>query len=155
MQKGLDLIVDYDTGLPRRFIGDAGRIRQVITNLVSNALKFTRVGQIRIAAAQDTALENGSFRVSVMDTGIGVPPERIGRIFEKFSSAHQSTSPIYGRSGIGLAISKKLIDLMGGRIAVESEIGNGSAFWIELSLPVVTQTLNAPTTNDEGFSTAR
>ena len=141
MKKGLGLAVDYDPALPRLFMGDAGRIRQVITNLVSNAIKFTKTGQIRIATVLDNALgTGGAFRVSVTDNGIGIPPEQMGTIFEKFSTAHQSTSPKYGGSGIGLAISKKLIELMGGRLTVESQIGKGSTFWIELALPVVTQT---------------
>jgi PAS domain S-box-containing protein len=122
--KGLDLMVHYPAAIPRHFSGDADRIRQVITNLVGNAVKFTLNGHVLISA-ECVALEaeQAEIRVSVADTGIGIAPEKVDLLFEKFSQADTSTTRKYGGTGLGLAISKKLIELMGGRFTSRAGLG--------------------------------
>jgi two-component system, sensor histidine kinase and response regulator len=135
--KGLDLVVRYPSGVPTRFVGDPNRIRQVVTNLVGNAVKFTHAGHVLIAAeclAEDpTAIQ---LKVSVTDTGIGIPAEKFNALFDAFTQADTSTTRRYGGTGLGLAISKKLVDLMGGSIDVKSQVNHGSTFWFSLPLPV-------------------
>lgn len=133
-EKGIALAVRYAAGLPTKVTGDAKRIGQVITNLVSNALKFTERGQvvIRVDGGERTASE--TFRISVEDTGIGVPPDKLAAIFEKFVQADGSITRRYGGTGLGLAISKQLVERMGGVIGVESVEGVGSTFWFTLHL---------------------
>jgi signal transduction histidine kinase len=138
--KGIALLFEYPAGIPRHFIGDAARVRQVIMNLAGNALKFTSAGHIRVIAdceAQDA--QSAQMRISVADTGIGIPPEKMGSLFETFSQAHVTTARKYGGTGLGLAISKKLIELMGGSIRVESVVGKGSTFWLTMPLPIEIQ----------------
>jgi signal transduction histidine kinase len=144
LRKGVELVVDRDQEMHRRFLGDDGRIRQVLTNLVGNAVKFTGEGRISIACRR-LADGGGGFRISVADTGIGIPREVIESVFERFGSAHESTSQAYGGAGIGLQISKSLIERMGGRLAVDSEAGKGSTFWFELKLPAAPQAAEART----------
>jgi signal transduction histidine kinase/DNA-binding response OmpR family regulator/ligand-binding sensor domain-containing protein len=133
--KGIDLILEYPVRAPRRFIGDAAHIRQVLTNLVGNAIKFTSQGHVLVSVTQ-TGLESRSVqvRISVRDTGVGVPQEKIGLLFRKFSQLDGSTTRKYGGTGLGLAISRELVNLMGGSIGVESRPGEGSVFWFELPL---------------------
>ncbi|MGD0772443.1 MAG: PAS domain S-box protein, partial [Candidatus Solibacter sp.] len=131
----LELILEYPRGLPRYFIGDAGRIRQVVTNLVGNAIKFTPKGSVRVTVeciGQDA--RGAQMRIAVHDTGVGIPPEKIGSLFEKFSQVDSSTTRRYGGTGLGLAIAKQLTELMGGTIAVESRLGEGSTFSLTLPL---------------------
>jgi signal transduction histidine kinase len=138
-RKGVDLVLDYPFDIPRFFVGDGGRIRQVIFNLAGNAVKFTSTGHISVAIqckAQHT--QYAEIRASVTDSGIGISPEKIGSLFERFSPAHISTARKYGGMGMGLAISKRLIELMGSAIQVESEVGRGSTFWFTLPLTVDT-----------------
>ena len=139
-EKGLDLSLDYAADAPRRFVGDAGRIRQVATNLVGNAVKFTSSGYVRVSVTCE-ALDprNAKIQVSVADSGIGIPSERIGSLFEKFGGTSKSTSGKHKGTGIGLAISKRLVEAMGGRIHVDSERGKGSRFVVELRLPITGQ----------------
>ncbi|MCP5041318.1 MAG: response regulator [bacterium] len=117
--------------------GDAVRLRQVLSNLVANAIKFTKRGHVRLSTSV-LAVRNGTARIrwEVSDTGIGIAPEAIEEIFERFSQADVSTTRIYGGTGLGLAISSHLVEAMGGTICVESEVGIGSTFSVELSLPV-------------------
>jgi len=134
-ENGIDLVVQYPPAIPRRFIGDAGRIRQVVTNLAGNAIKFTASGHVLIAVECERKDEKwAQIRVSVNDTGIGIPPEKVGSLFEKFMQVDSSTTRKYGGTGLGLAISKQLIELMGGKIHVESRLGEGSSFWFILPL---------------------
>ena len=138
-RKGVALVVAYPSNIPSLFAGDGGRIRQVIFNLVGNAVKFTSTGNIRVAAECDAQHKQyAEMRVSVTDTGIGITPEKIESLFERFSPAHFSTARRYGGTGMGLAISKKLIELMGGSIHVESQVGTGSTFWFTLPLTIET-----------------
>jgi signal transduction histidine kinase len=137
-RKGVDLVIDCPNDLPRDFVGDSGRIRQVITNLLSNAVKFTKQGYIRMTVDRQyrTSTAEMRIRVSVNDTGIGIPTHMIGTVFERFGRAHGLTSGKYGGNGLGLQISKRLIEIMGGRLAVQSDVGKGSTFWFELDLPI-------------------
>ena len=136
-ENGIELIVQYSPSLPRLFLGDAGRIRQVVTNLVANGVKFTHKGRVLVSVQCDTAkLNHAGLRITVADTGIGIPPEKIGMLFEKFTQADTSTTRRYGGTGLGLSISKQLVELMGGSIHVESRVGQGSQFICRLPLGV-------------------
>ncbi len=135
-EKNLDLILRYPPGTPSAFIGDGAKVRQVITNLLGNAIKFTASGHVLIAADWEAhAGGSGTMRVSVSDTGIGIPPDKLSLLFDKFSQADASTTRRYGGTGLGLAISKQLVEMMGGAITVESRPGEGSKFTFTLSLP--------------------
>ena len=144
-ENGLDLLIGYPTCIPRHFTSDAGRIRQVITNLVGNAVKFTRSGHVLVAVEcirQDS--RTAQMQVSVSDTGIGIPADKIAVLFDKFTQADSSTTRRYGGTGLGLAISKQLVELMGGSISVKSEPGSGSTFWFTLPLVLDAQPCQAP-----------
>jgi len=131
----IEFIVRYAPELPTNVIGDSGRIRQVLINLISNAIKFTNKGHVLVNVESEDKQDGKSHvRFSVEDTGIGIPEKKVGRIFSKFTQADSSTTRKYGGTGLGLAISKKLVELMGGRIGVESKVGKGSLFWFELPL---------------------
>jgi PAS domain S-box-containing protein len=123
--KGLELIAETDDNLPAWALGDLARLRQVLVNLVSNAVKFTDAGEILVSAR---APEPGLIEFAVRDTGIGIPPDRIGALFDAFSQVDVSTTRKYGGTGLGLAISRRLVEFMGGELRVESEPGRGSTF---------------------------
>lgn len=129
-EKGLDLRLSIETGVPEGLIGDSSRIRQILINLVGNGIKFTEKGKISIRVAKDPA----GFRFTVTDTGIGISLEKQKIIFDSFSQADASTTRIYGGSGLGLAISEKFVQLMGGHLQVESEEGKGSTFFFTIRL---------------------
>ena len=136
-ERGLALSVRYAPELPTGVTGDAKRIGQILTNLVSNALKFTHQGQVVIRVEGDAASRNEVlFRLSVEDTGIGVEEGKLSLIFEKFVQADGSITRRYGGTGLGLAISKQLVERMGGAIGVESKVGEGSTFWFTVQLPI-------------------
>jgi signal transduction histidine kinase/CheY-like chemotaxis protein len=135
--KKLDVILEYPAQLPRYFLGDAGRIRQVMTNLMGNAIKFTQAGQVIVSVECES--QNGqkaALKVSVEDTGPGIPADKMAALFQKFSQVDGSSTRLYGGTGLGLAISKQLVELMGGSIGVKSQLGEGSTFWFRLPLPL-------------------
>jgi PAS domain S-box-containing protein len=136
-QKGLELLLDIDPKIPEVMIGDPGRLRQVMLNLVGNAIKFTEHGEVVVKAVlspHQTKPDKLTLYVSVRDTGIGIPQEKFQSIFESFSQADTSTTRKYGGTGLGLTITTRLVELMGGCIWIESEVGQGSTFFIEIVL---------------------
>jgi len=134
--KGIALTVEIDAVLPELLHGDSLRLEQILVNFVSNAVKFTEHGGVEIRAyrlgAPDATDPRCHVRIEVRDSGIGLGPEQLGRMFRMFEQADASTTRRYGGTGLGLAISKRLAELMGGRIGAESEPGHGSLFWVEL-----------------------
>lgn len=133
--KGLRLSLQLDPSVRLPVRGDPVRLRQVLGNLVSNAVKFTERGAVTVSVRRigETASQH-QLRFEVTDTGIGIPVEAQGRLFQAFSQADTSTTRLYGGTGLGLAISKRIIDLMGGRIGVDSESTRGATFWFEIPL---------------------
>ena len=133
--KGLELICDVPADLDTKVLGDGQRLRQVIINLISNAVKFTEAGEVKITVRQDSAeLLNSAFRFEVTDTGIGIKAESCAVIFESFAQEDSSTTRQYGGTGLGLAICKQLVELMRGQIGVSSEPGVGSSFFFTVPL---------------------
>jgi two-component system, sensor histidine kinase and response regulator len=152
-EKELDFAVRYAPSLPSRFIADPGRIRQILTNLLGNAIKFTAKGGIQLSVEPDASSEgegegeSGAIstqataapqpirvKFSISDSGIGIPEEKLNSVFEKFTQADASTTRHYGGTGLGLAISARLTELMGGKMGVQSKVGKGSTFWFTLPL---------------------
>jgi signal transduction histidine kinase/CheY-like chemotaxis protein len=149
--KGLELNCQLPTGMPLRWRGDPMRIRQVLTNLISNAVKFTEQGEVTVSIIQSLAANNtDQLRFEIHDTGIGISESTLSRLFEPFVQADSATSRRFGGSGLGLSISKKLVELMGGTIGANSITGKGSCFWF--SLPLTKSKLDdpniSPTSND-------
>jgi signal transduction histidine kinase/ActR/RegA family two-component response regulator len=127
--KRLRLSYDIETPLPAVIVSDITRVRQILFNLLSNAIKFTDRGEVTVhAASEKVGGDNVELRFTVADTGIGIPSDRIDRLFQSFTQVDASTTRKYGGSGLGLAISRRLVELLGGRIWVESTPGNGSRF---------------------------
>jgi signal transduction histidine kinase/CheY-like chemotaxis protein len=128
--KGLELAARIEPGVPDHLTGDPLRLRQILINLLGNAVKFTEIGQIILEVAKAPGSESlGDLMFTVADTGIGIPPDKLQQIFSSFEQADSSTTRKYGGSGLGLAIAKRLTELMGGQITVESEVGKGSKFY--------------------------
>ncbi len=139
-RKGLDFSCSVDPELPEYLVGDPGRVQQVLINLLGNAVKFTDTGQVRLTVTC-TARQNDTIwvHITVSDTGIGIPRDRLNEIFDAFSQADGSTTRRFGGTGLGLAICKHLAELMGGKIWVESTVGKGSDFHVVLPLRVAEQ----------------
>jgi PAS domain S-box-containing protein len=133
--KGLELAIDLPPGLPLRYRGDALRLGQILVNLLGNAIKFTEHGSVHLAVrALDQAHGQTSLRFEVADTGIGLTPEQTQRLFQPFVQADSSTTRRFGGTGLGLTIAKRLVELMGGEIGVDSELGHGATFWFTVLL---------------------
>lgn len=127
--KQLELACRVDSSIPNRLVGDPGRLRQIIVNLVGNAIKFTERGEVVVnVEPEEVRSDTIRLKVSVRDTGIGIPPDKLQRLFQAFSQADASTSRRYGGTGLGLAISQRLVQMMQGRIWVDSQAGQGSTF---------------------------
>jgi PAS domain S-box-containing protein len=134
--KGLELAMNIDPRIPLRLIGDISRLRQIVVNLVGNAIKFTEAGEVVLEVSrQNEKDERIGIRFAVTDTGIGIPPEKLGMIFGEFAQGDSSTTRRYGGSGLGLAIASRLVKLMQGELKVESRLGEGSRFYFDLELP--------------------
>jgi signal transduction histidine kinase/DNA-binding response OmpR family regulator len=135
--KGLDLMIDFDMFLPTRYVGDPGRIRQVLTNLLGNAVKFTDAGHVLIRVV-GFEVETGAHQlhVTIEDTGIGIDAAHLGHIFGEFNQVESQSNRKFEGTGLGLAITRRLIERMGGEVWVDSELGKGSCFGFRVTLPV-------------------
>ena len=145
--KGLELAHHVAPAVPDTWLGDPGRLRQILVNLVGNAIKFTARGEIVVRVEPETAdeREDGKvLRFSVADTGIGIPGDKLGKIFAAFSQADTSTTRRFGGTGLGLAIAARLVELMAGTIWVESEVGRGSTFYFTVPLPLHAESILSP-----------
>jgi signal transduction histidine kinase/CheY-like chemotaxis protein len=149
--KGLRLSLHIDPDVRAAFRGDPLRLRQIISNLISNALKFTERGSItlNVSRLRETRTHH-QLRFELRDTGVGISPEAASKLFTAFSQADASTTRVYGGTGLGLAICKRIVDLMGGRIGVESELGKGSTFWFEIPMLKAAIDIDGPRTGLQG-----
>ncbi|MDP4992679.1 MAG: ATP-binding protein [Marivita lacus] len=147
--KGLNLRIDYDILQPTRFVADPGRIRQIVTNLMGNAVKFTLEGQVLLRVVGEAA-ENHRTKLSITieDTGIGIAPDKVDHVFGEFNQVEDDRNRQFEGTGLGLSITRRLVDLMGGTIWVTSEKGVGSCFGFSVTLPVDRQSGDAPLTLD-------
>lgn len=143
--KGLELIVDYDLFLPTTYVGDPGRLRQVLTNLLGNAVKFTMEGHVltRVVGLPEPEKGQVHIHVTVEDTGIGIPEDKRDRIFHEFTQVEDSKKRQFEGTGLGLAISQRLIDLMGGGIWFDSAEGVGTSFGFQITLPLAPDTADS------------
>jgi two-component system, sensor histidine kinase and response regulator len=130
VERGLELKADVSADVPDGLKGDSGRLRQILVNLLGNAIKFTHHGEVVLRVTTDAAIahDDVALHFSISDTGVGIPESRLGNIFEPFTQADSSTTRTYGGTGLGLSITSRLVQLMGGRLWVESEVGRGSTF---------------------------
>jgi CheY-like chemotaxis protein len=134
-EKGVEFHCASGLDFPRHLVGDPGRLRQILNNLAGNAVKFTQRGEIEVRVAlEEEDSREVRLRFSIRDTGIGIPAEKLELLFDKFTQVDSSTTRKFGGTGLGLAISKQLVELMGGRIGVESHPGAGSLFWFAVRL---------------------
>ena len=136
-EKGIDLMIDFDMFLPTRFVGDPGRLRQILTNLIGNAVKFTETGHVitRVVGVENDG-QTQTLHVTVEDTGIGIAPEHLDHVFGEFNQVEDDRNRKFEGTGLGLAITRRLIELMGGEVWVDSEFGKGSSFGFRIVLPV-------------------
>ncbi|WP_114389744.1 response regulator [Notoacmeibacter marinus] len=142
-EKDLELIVRYAPDLPTHVIGDVGRVRQIVTNLVGNAVKFTEEGHVLVDVSGAAKADGLALTISVQDTGIGIPADKLQSVFDKFSQVDTSSTRRHEGTGLGLAITARLIELMDGTIGVESTFGEGTTFALKLTLPLAEDQLPA------------
>ena len=136
-EKGLELLCDISPSIPDAVLGDSGRLRQIVTNLIGNAIKFTSEGEVALhLVAENSARGESELHFTISDTGIGIAPDKLETVFHSFSQADTSTTREYGGTGLGLTISRRLVEIMGGRIWIESELGKGSHFHFSVPLRV-------------------
>ncbi len=140
-EKDVELVVRHDRNVPQMVHGDAGRFRQILTNLVGNAVKFTDKGHVLIDMSADGDDEEATLHISVKDTGMGIPEEKLASVFEKFSQVDGSSTRRHEGTGLGLAITSGLVDLFGGKIDVTSEIGKGTTFTVHLPMKVASSSV--------------
>ncbi|MBX3566623.1 MAG: response regulator [Rhizobiaceae bacterium] len=133
-EKDLELIVRVGPEVGTTYVGDVGRVRQIVTNLIGNAIKFTEAGHVLVEMTATGGADADTLRLAVTDTGMGIPEEKLGLVFEKFSQVDASSTRRHEGTGLGLAITSRLVALMGGEVGVESTLGKGSTFWITMSL---------------------
>jgi len=137
VEKGVELIIEPAASLPIKVMGDESRVRQILTNLLNNAIKFTECGHVKLAVfCTEQSAGRIRLRCEVKDTGIGIEPAACGRLFTPFTQADASTTRRFGGTGLGLSIARRFVELMGGEIGVESIVAMGSTFWIEIPLRV-------------------
>jgi PAS domain S-box-containing protein len=150
LKPGVELRVDIAAAVPGVLAADQNRLRQVLTNFVGNAVKFTETGQIIVHADYDLARQR--LRLAVSDTGIGIAPETCERLFQRFVQADASMTRRYGGTGLGLAISRQIADLMGGEVGVESEPGKGSRFWLDVPAAIAEEAVDeaGPSASEAG-----
>ena len=142
--KGLELVCEIQSDVPERLVGDPGRLRQIVVNLVGNAVKFTETGEVVLTVGYESRSDGEVvLHFAVSDTGIGIPEDKAAHIFEAFEQADSTTTRRFGGTGLGLAISSRLVESMGGQIGVESRVGQGSTFHFTAKFPVATG--DAPT----------
>jgi|GEM_PF-4127642 len=136
IEKGIDFDVYVDPTVPAHLKGDPSRVRQIVTNLLGNAIKFTERGSVDVAV-RSNGIEDGSacLAIVVSDTGVGIPADRLDAVFEQYTQAESSTTRRFGGTGLGLSICKQLVELMGGSIEVASEVGKGTTFTVKLRIP--------------------
>ncbi len=142
--KGIELVINIDAEVPVLTRGDPVRLGQIIMNLVGNAVKFTHEGHVLLQVSSENARDGAALlKIEVTDTGIGIPADRLDRLFKSFSQVDSSTTRHYGGTGLGLSIVKRLADILGGVVGVESEPGRGSRFWVTLPVPAASSEVRA------------
>jgi len=152
-ENNVDLAFRYQPGLPNIFIGDVGRLRQVITNILGNAVKFTHEGYVSVEVGGEKGGDLYNLEIIIEDTGIGIPEDKINDVFNKFQQADGTTTRKYEGTGLGLSIAQRLVNMMGGDISVQSELGKGSRFDIKVPLKLATTSKNTKeTTKDNTLS---
>ena len=136
-EKGIQLCCDVDPDTPSHFHGDPVRVRQIVTNLIGNAIKFTGEGEVTLKVdSLGRFNDHVDLQFQITDTGIGIPADKVDNIFEAFAQADASTTRLFGGTGLGLAISTRLVEAMGGKLQVESSLGTGTTFQFAVALPV-------------------
>ena len=143
-EKGVEVCLNYDVGLPTHFCGDVTRMRQILINLVGNAVKFTLEGRVVVAVSGKINGDEARVQIAVEDTGIGIPPESLGKIFGEFMQVDQTSSRQFEGTGLGLAITKRLVDMMDGKIWVDSAVGIGTVFTMQAPMPVAEASIPVP-----------